>query len=131
MTDGMAAASPAAVATSASAMPGATVASVAFPVIAMPEKAFMIPHTVPNRPMNGVALPVVARNGRRFSIPPTCSWVVLYIARYTFSTGKGAVRPPCDASPRAASPRSRWIRVSSRYPARNTSVRGDFSPFSA
>jgi len=96
----MAATSPAAVATSASAMPGATVASVAFPAVAIPEKAFMMPHTVPNNPMNGVVLPVVARNGSRCSIWLTCSWVVLCIARMTFSTGK---RPPGDG----VSPRSR------------------------
>src|SRR3989304_5864663 len=53
MTDGIAAASPAAVAISASAIPGATVASGALPGCAMPEKAFMTPHTVPNNPMEG------------------------------------------------------------------------------
>src|SRR3990170_8013199 len=80
MTDGIAAASPAAVAISASAMPGATVASVALPVWAMPEKAFMIPQTVPNRPMKGVALPVVARKGRYVSMSAISSLDAFLIA---------------------------------------------------
>ena len=58
----MAAASPAAVVMSASEMPGATTARLAEPVRPISSNAFMIPTTVPNRPMNGAALPVVARN---------------------------------------------------------------------
>ena len=50
MTAGIAANRPMAVATSASAMPGATCASVAWPTFASPRNAFMIPHTVPNSP---------------------------------------------------------------------------------
>jgi hypothetical protein len=50
MTAGMAANSPMAVATSASAMPGATVASVTCCRLDSPMNACMIPHTVPNRP---------------------------------------------------------------------------------
>ena len=47
---GMAANRPMAVATSASEMPGATIASVACCTFPSPEKALMMPHTVPNRP---------------------------------------------------------------------------------
>ena len=63
MTAGMAAASPAAVATSASEIPGATTARLAEPLWPIPLKEFMIPHTVPNKPMNGVVFPVVAKKG--------------------------------------------------------------------
>src|SRR2546423_897502 len=64
MTAGMAAPSPAAVATSASEIPGATTARLAEPCAPIPWKEFMTPTTVPKRPMNGQALAVVARNGR-------------------------------------------------------------------
>ena len=42
---------PMAVATSASAMPGATTARLAFSRLESPVKAFMMPQTVPKRPM--------------------------------------------------------------------------------
>ena len=58
MTAGIAATRPMAVAISASAMPGATTASEAEPVFPMPSKAVMMPHTVPNRPINGDVDPV-------------------------------------------------------------------------
>src|ERR1700675_1476457 len=67
MTAGIAAASPIAVANSASAMPGATTERLVFCAAAIPAKLRMIPHTVPKRPMNGAAEPSVARNGRRNS----------------------------------------------------------------
>ncbi len=51
-------------ANSASAMPGATTARLVSWLAAMAEKEFMMPQTVPNRPMKGAAEPVVARNGR-------------------------------------------------------------------
>ncbi len=56
----MAAPRPSAVAISASEMPGATARSVALPAKPSAEKASMMPHTVPNRPMNGQTLAVVA-----------------------------------------------------------------------
>src|SRR5580765_4149702 len=68
MTAGMAATRPMAVATSASAMPGATVARLAAPFAPMLRNEFMMPHTVPNRPMNGAALAVVPSSGTRLSI---------------------------------------------------------------
>jgi len=57
----MAAARPTAVATRASAIPGAT-ASMLPPPWERPEKASIIPQTVPKRPMNGVIDPIVDVN---------------------------------------------------------------------
>src|SRR5258706_13337770 len=61
---GIAAKSPAAVLMSASLMPGATEVIDVVAVAPIVAKASMIPHTVPNRPMNGDAAAVVARKGR-------------------------------------------------------------------
>ena len=63
-TAGIAAARPTAVATRASAIPGAT-ASIDPPPPARPAKASMIPHTVPNNPTNGVTEPIEARVDKR------------------------------------------------------------------
>ena len=57
----MATAKPAAVATSASEMPGATTAREADPRWPISWKEAMMPQTVPKSPIKGVALPVVAR----------------------------------------------------------------------
>src|ERR1044071_6290155 len=54
----MAANRPIAVATSASAMPGATCASVACCTFARLRNACMMPHTVPNRPTYGLTDPL-------------------------------------------------------------------------
>src|SRR5471032_3636501 len=59
-TAGIAATRPSAVASRASAMPGATTARLVVWVLAMPMKLFMMPHTVPNRPTNGAVEPMVA-----------------------------------------------------------------------
>ena len=59
-TAGIAAASPKAVASSASAMPGATTARLVVCSFEMPMKLFMMPQTVPNRPTNGAVAPMVA-----------------------------------------------------------------------
>ena len=56
----MAAASPNAVASSASAMPGATTARLVVCDFEMPMKLFMMPQTVPNRPTKGAVAPMVA-----------------------------------------------------------------------
>ena len=58
----MATARPMAVAISASEIPGATAARAADCMSPMAWKEFMMPQTVPNRPINGVALALVARN---------------------------------------------------------------------
>src|SRR4029077_2833162 len=60
MTAGIAATSPKAVASKASAMPGATTARLVVCDFEMPMKLFMMPHTVPNNPMNGDVAPMVA-----------------------------------------------------------------------
>src|SRR5229473_7322562 len=60
MTAGMAAASPKAVASSASAMPGATTARLVVCDFEIPMKLFMMPHTVPNKPTKGAVAPMVA-----------------------------------------------------------------------
>src|ERR1700733_1367753 len=60
MTAGIAAARPKAVASSASAMPGATTARLVVCDFEMPIKLFMMPHTVPNSPTNGDVAPIVA-----------------------------------------------------------------------
>src|SRR5207249_11127541 len=83
-TAGMAAARPAAVATSASAMPGATAWMLEEWVTLKPRKAFIIPQTVPNRPMNGVVLAVVAKKVRAFSNLVISTLVARFIARVTF-----------------------------------------------
>src|SRR5262252_1754682 len=59
-TAGMAAASPSAVASSASAIPGATTARLVVCAFEMPMKLFMMPQTVPNRPTKGAVAPMVA-----------------------------------------------------------------------
>ncbi len=46
-------------------MPGATTASEVVCVLAMPTNATMMPHTVPNRPMNGAFAPIDAKEGHR------------------------------------------------------------------
>ena len=61
ITAGIAANKPKAVANSASAMPGATIAKLVFLEIAIDWKEFIIPHTVPNKPINGAVDPTVAR----------------------------------------------------------------------
>ena len=63
----MAAARPAAVATSASDIPGATVARLALPISPILLKDSIMPHTVPKSPMKGVVLPVVAKKGNVLS----------------------------------------------------------------
>ena len=59
-TAGIAATSPSAVASSASAMPGATTARLVVCCFEMPMKLFMMPHTVPNSPTKGAVAPMVA-----------------------------------------------------------------------
>ena len=83
----MAANSPAAVVISASEMPGATARKVAAPAVPSPWKASMMPHTVPNRPMNGVTAPVVASQGRRLSRRVSSSEEAICVARCTPACG--------------------------------------------
>src|SRR5947209_1817402 len=60
ITAGIAATSPIAVASNASAIPGATTARLVVCAFEMPIKLFMMPHTVPNSPTNGEVAPMVA-----------------------------------------------------------------------
>src|SRR5665213_3119127 len=62
MTAGIAATRPIAVASSASAMPGATTARLVVCDFEIPIKLFMMPQTVPNRPTNGDVAPMVANS---------------------------------------------------------------------
>ena len=61
-TDGIAANNPKAVANKASAIPGATIAKLVFLEIAIDWKEFIIPQTVPNKPIKGAVEPTVAKN---------------------------------------------------------------------
>ena len=69
-----------AVVNSASAMPGATTARVVSWRAAMALKAFMMPHTVPNRPMKGDTEPTVARKPNWRSMPSVSRRMVTFIA---------------------------------------------------
>src|SRR5258708_22457734 len=60
MTAGIAATRPIAVASSASAIPGATTARFVVCDFEMPIKLFMMPQTVPNSPTKGAVAPIVA-----------------------------------------------------------------------
>src|ERR1700735_1707007 len=62
ITAGIAATKPNAVASSASAMPGATTARFGVCDFEMPIKLFMMPQTGPNSPTNGEGAPMVASN---------------------------------------------------------------------
>src|ERR1700745_878460 len=87
MTAGIAAARPMAVASSASAMPGATTARFVVWALEMPMKLFMMPHTVPNRPTKGAVEPIVARmpvpreTRRLMSISMRSSWRASAVAQ--------------------------------------------------
>ena len=86
MTAGIAAASPMAVAISASEIPGATTARLALPVCPILWKELMIPQTVPKRPMKGPVLPVVASQFNFDSKNETSFSVDLRITRSRLST---------------------------------------------
>src|SRR5919202_1763856 len=91
MTSGIAASRPSAVANSASAMPGATTASVVFFVTAIDWKLFMMPQTVPNRPTNGAVEPMVASEGRCRSSTSTSRSIVSSMNRVVRPLGELAV----------------------------------------
>ena len=81
----MAAASPAAVAISASEIPGATTARLAEPLKPIPLKDSIIPQTVPKSPMKGAVLPVVAKKDNVLSSLLPCWIAVLFNALSIFS----------------------------------------------
>ena len=67
-TAGIADNKPRAVAKRGSAIPGATIAKLVFLEIAIDWKEFIIPQTVPNKPMKGAVDPTVAKKVKCFSI---------------------------------------------------------------
>ena len=74
-------------------MPGATAASVACCTLARPRKAFMIPQTVPNRPMYGLTDPADARNASDDSSASISRWNDARIARPDGFEHRGCRRP--------------------------------------
>ena len=68
----MAANKPNAVAKSASAIPGATIAKLVFLEIAIDWNEFIIPQTVPNNPIKGAVEPTVAKKVKPLSILEIC-----------------------------------------------------------
>ena len=71
---------------SASAIPGATAWIFEEWAADSPKKAVMMPHTVPNRPINGQVEPVVARNVIPDSSLVSSTLASRFIERSTFST---------------------------------------------
>ena len=68
----MAANKPSAVANNASAIPGATIAKLVFLEIAIDWNEFIIPQTVPNRPIKGAVEPTVAQKVNPLSSLDIC-----------------------------------------------------------
>jgi hypothetical protein len=79
-----------AVAINASAIPGATVDSVACCTWDKPRNEFMMPHTVPNKPIYGLTEPTVARNCKPFSSSISCAVIATCKARSTPSSTAGS-----------------------------------------
>src|SRR5579859_2662645 len=120
----MAVASPAAVVSSASEIPGATARRLAAPAAPNPENASMMPHTVPKRPMNGATEPVVASHDMPFSTrrtssaEATCMYAVTACKLFNFG-GCGLVGCPPT-----------WL-CNSRKPAAYTEANGEPAEASA
>ena len=76
MTAGIAANKPNAVAKRASAIPGATIAKLVFLEIAIDWNEFIIPQTVPNKPMKGAVEPTVAKKVKPFLILDICHSII-------------------------------------------------------
>ena len=102
---------------SASAIPGPTRRRLDEPVALMLWNELMIPHTVPNSPMNGVMLAVVARNGTRLSSFVISTVVARSSARSTASRLFSVGRPAAGAGfCGLAAARRRSCAFSSAYP---------------
>ena len=89
--------SAAAVATSASATPGATALRLPLPFTAIPTNASMTPSTVPRSPMSGLTEPIVASDGMKCARRSRWSIVSESSTRRSAST--------CDAGERRELPR--------------------------
>ncbi len=95
MTAGIAANRPIAVAISASAMAGATVASVACCTLPRAWNAVRMPQTVPNRPTYGLVEPIVA-SVERFCSSRSVSFIcATFMARRLPSSSCAPARPSC------------------------------------
>ena len=94
MTAGMAASSPIAVASSASAMPGATTARLVDFDPAIAWKEVMMPTTVPNRPMKGADDPMEARKPSRPS-----SFSISRVSARSIALSMRVCRPCGDFAP--------------------------------
>ncbi len=92
-------------------MPGATARRLALPARPRPWKASMIPHTVPNSPMNGVTVAVVASQ---------------FMCRSSLAIS--SLSPSCSVRSSATRfftvPRDLIWRVTSSYPKSNTVASG-------
>src|SRR5450631_3610370 len=119
----MAANSPAAVATSASEMPGATIASVACCTFPKEENALMMPQTVPKSPTYGLVEPTVASVARLCSSRSISLSCATRMARREPSRSISAATPPC-ARRRANSrkPNSKMLSMPEVLP-RDSTVR--------
>src|SRR5688572_4874941 len=112
-TAGMAAARPIAVASSASAMPGATTARLVVCAFEMPMKLFMMPQTVPNSPTNGAVAPMVASRPVPRPAWRAAAWRIRSNTDSMRSLMPGASRPldrvsSWSAARTRAAPAPRW-----------------------
>ncbi len=82
-----------AVAKRASEIAGATVVRLVLPWLAMLEKAFMMPHTVPNRPMKGEAVAMTASRLSPSSMPSLSMAMTWLSSRSTCDTSRSPCAP--------------------------------------
>src|SRR3954449_3443374 len=99
----MAAIRPNAVASNASAIPGATTARLVVWASEMPIKEFMMPHTVPNNPTKGAVAPMVAST----PVPRAIRRDIAASTRSSRSEGRGAPEVRNHAGPAPDPPRHR------------------------
>src|SRR6185436_4170217 len=98
-----------AVAISASAMPGATMASVACCTPPSATKALMMPHTVPNRPTYGLVEPMVARLASPSSMrSSSLSWPTRMARRAPSNNWSGGM-PLCLRRANSRKPNSKML----------------------
>src|SRR5438552_2194878 len=121
MVAGIAAARPMAVAASASAMPGATIARLVSLDSAMAKNAAMMPQTVPNRPMKGATEEITAR----FGSPPSRRARSVWAARRMLSATRVRASPTLSPGMVCAAARRPAAMIGSRRSVEgcNTSLR--------
>ena len=117
MTAGTAMTRPAAVVTSASATPAATIAGAAEPATLIAWNARMIPHTVPSRPISGATAAIVPS---RPVLRSSSSFCWLSITCMISSASAGARRNPCSVwvatGPSGCGRSWKWLTASSKRP---------------